>query len=398
MLDEDVIVGGKYLMGRKIGSGSFGSILLGTDIETAKYVAIKFEKPSLSQHPQLLYEAKILKAIHQKEKVKGIPYVYYHGSEADYNILVMDLLGPSLADLFSFCGNRFSMKTALMLADQMIGRIDSVHKKNFIHRDMKPENFLMGIGRDSHTTYIIDFGLSKKFKDAKTHQHIPYRENKNLTGTARYASVNAHLGIEQSRRDDLESIGYILVYFVNGSLPWQSLQANNRSERYSKICEMKLRIPIEQLCFGLPNEFSSYLNYCRSLRFEDRPDYSHLRKMFKELLVKDGYEYDYAFDWVIMNDKLVNQTVLTMVDNGEDQDSKQSSMLNHDDKEEEKSAEKARVEPVPEEKSEGSDKEDEDKRGDSERPEQDKAVGSDEDKEEPKKNEEEEDKASQQEA
>ena len=128
MLDEDVIVGGKYLMGRKIGSGSFGSILLGTDIETAKYVAIKFvnmilmtlfsqEKPSLSQHPQLLYEAKILKAIHQKEKVKGIPYVYYHGSEADYNILVMDLLGPSLADLFAFCGNRFSMKTTLMLAD-----------------------------------------------------------------------------------------------------------------------------------------------------------------------------------------------------------------------------------------------------------------------------------------
>lgn len=132
----------------------------------------------------------------------------------------MDLLGPSLADLFAFCGNRFSLKTTLMLADQMLGRIDSVHKKNFIHRDMKPENFLMGIGSESQTVYIIDFGLSKKFKDAKTHQHVPYRENKNLTGTARYASVNAHLGIEQSRRDDLESIGYILVYFINGSLPW----------------------------------------------------------------------------------------------------------------------------------------------------------------------------------
>eukprot|EP00347_Sterkiella_histriomuscorum_P020095 403339124 len=320
-------------MGRKIGSGSFGSILLGTDIESAKFVAIKFEKPSLSQHPQLLYEAKILKAIHQKEKVKGIPFVYYHGTEADFNILVMDMLGPSLADLFSFCGNRFTLKTTLMIADQMLGRIDSVHKKNFIHRDMKPENYLMGIGRDSHTVYVIDFGLSKKFKDAKTHQHIPYRENKNLTGTARYASVNAHLGIEQSRRDDLESIGYILTYFVNGGLPWQSLQANNRSERYSKICEMKLRIPIEQLCYGLPNEFSSYLNYCRSLRFEDRPDYSHLRKMFKELLVKDGYEYDYAFDWVIMNDKLINQNILNMVDFGDDQESKQSSMVQHEDKE-----------------------------------------------------------------
>ncbi|CDW71069.1 casein kinase [Stylonychia lemnae] len=320
MLDEDVIVGGKYLMGRKIGSGSFGSILLGTDIESAKFVAIKFEKPSLSQHPQLLYEAKILKSIHQKEKVKGIPYVYYHGTEADFNILVMDMLGPSLADLYTFCGNRFSLKTTLMLADQMLGRIDSVHKKNFIHRDMKPENFLMGIGRDSHTVYIIDFGLSKKFKDAKTHQHIPYRENKNLTGTARYASVNAHLGIEQSRRDDLESIGYILTYFVNVML-WATKQ----------VLYLQLIIELD--------EFSSYLNYCRSLRFEDRPDYSHLRKMFKELLVRSGYEYDYAFDWVILNDKLINQNALNMVDNGEEQESKQSSMVQNDDKdkEEEKS-------------------------------------------------------------
>ena len=105
----------------------------------------------------------------------------------------------------------------------MLARVDSVHKKNFIHRDMKPENFLMGLGRESHTVHLIDFGLSKKFKDAKTHQHIPYKENKNLTGTARYASVNTHLGIEQSRRDDLEAIGYILSYFAIGVLPWQNL-------------------------------------------------------------------------------------------------------------------------------------------------------------------------------
>mmetsp|Transcript_36291 Transcript_36291/g.26922 ORF Transcript_36291/g.26922 Transcript_36291/m.26922 type:complete len:128 (+) Transcript_36291:346-729(+) len=127
----------------------------------------------------------------------------------------------------------------------MIGRVDSVHKKNYIHRDIKPENFLMGLGRESHTCYIIDFGLSKKFKDPKTNQHIPYRENKNLTGTARYASTNTHLGIEQSRRDDMESIGYILVYFLKGQLPWQSLNSNTKQERYAKICEMKLRIPIE---------------------------------------------------------------------------------------------------------------------------------------------------------
>lgn len=127
-----------------------------------------------------------------------------------------------------------------------------------------------------------------------------------MTGTARYTSISAHLGIEQSRRDDLESIGHVFVYFLNGSLPWQSLQANNRNERYNKICELKLRIPVEQLCFGLPSEFASYLNYSRSLRFEDRPDYSHLRKMFKDLLNKEGYEYDYVFDWVIMDEKIID--------------------------------------------------------------------------------------------
>jgi serine/threonine protein kinase len=146
--------------------------------------------------------------------------VHFHGVEAEYNIMVIDLLGPSIADLFVYCGNHFSLKTTLMLADQMIARIDSLHKKNFIHRDIKPENFLMGIGKNSHVVYLIDFGLSKKYREMKTHQHIPYKENKNLTGTARYASLNAHLGIEQSRRDDLEAIGYVLVYFAAGRLPW----------------------------------------------------------------------------------------------------------------------------------------------------------------------------------
>ena len=106
----------------------------------------------------------------------------------------MDLLGPSLEDLFNFCSRRFTMKTVLMLADQMIGRVEYVHNKNFIHRDIKPDNFLMGIGRHCNKLFLIDFGLAKKYRDTRTRQHIPYREDKNLTGTARYASINAHLG------------------------------------------------------------------------------------------------------------------------------------------------------------------------------------------------------------
>lgn len=211
--------------------------------------------------------------------------------------MVMELLGPSLEDLFNFCSRRFSLKTVLLLADQMISRIDYIHSRNFIHRDIKPDNFLMGLGKKGNLVYIIDFGLAKKYKDAKSSLHIPYRENKNLTGTARYASINTHLGIEQSRRDDLESLGYVLMYFNLGTLPWQGLKAANKRQKYERISEKKLSTPIEVLCKDFPNEFPTYLTYCRRLDFIQRPDYSYLRKLFRTLFHNQGFTYDYVFDW-----------------------------------------------------------------------------------------------------
>lgn len=286
-------MGNKYRLGRKIGSGSFGDIYLGTNISTGEEVAIKLECIK-TKHPQLHIESKFYRMM---QGGVGIPQIKWCGSEGDYNVMVMELLGPSLEDLFNFCTRRFTLKTVLLLADQLISRTDFIHSRNFIHRDIKPDNFLMGLGKKGNLVYIIDFGLAKKYRDGRTQMHIPYKENKNLTGTARYASINTHLGIEQSRRDDLESLGYVLMYFNRGSLPWQGLKAATKRQKYERISEKKMSTAIEELCKGYPAEFATYLNYCRQLRFEERPDYSYLRQLFRTLFHRKGFTYDYVFDW-----------------------------------------------------------------------------------------------------
>ncbi len=158
---------------------------------------------------------------------------------------------------------------------------------------------MIGIGKKQHLIYLIDYGLAKRYRDPKAGIHIPYKEGKSLTGTARYASLNTHLGIEQSRRDDLEAIGLALMYFNRGSLPWQGLRTHTKQEKYDKIKEIKVSTTVEALCKGFPEEFATYLDYCRKLAFEEKPDYTLLRNMFKELFVKKGYECDYLYDWVL---------------------------------------------------------------------------------------------------
>lgn len=271
----EVRIGSKFRLGRKLGEGSFGDVFIGTNIITEEDVAIKLEHKT-SKHPQLHIEAKLLKIL---QDCIGIPKLKWSGElrEGDYNCLVMELLGPSLENLLEFCKRKFNLKTVLILADQIIARIETLHKKNFIHRDIKPDNFLMGTKNKGNLVYIIDFGLIKQYYDPKTKQHASYKDNKPLTGTARYASLNTHLGIEQSRRDDMESIGYMLIYFLKGCLPWQGLQANNRKTKYDMIAEKKASISVDELCRDIPKEFATYMNYVRTLMFEDQPDYMYWR-------------------------------------------------------------------------------------------------------------------------
>ncbi|KAJ6435066.1 hypothetical protein OIU84_000324 [Salix udensis] len=298
------IIGEKYKLGRKIGSGSFGEIFLATHIQSGEIVAVKIENRS-AKHPQLLYEAKLYKILCGGS---GVANIKWCGVDGEDNVLVIDLLGPSLEDLFVYCGRKFSLKTVLMLADQMIARIEYMHAKGFLHRDIKPDNFLMGLGRKANQVYVIDFGLAKRYRDTTTHQHIPYRENKSLTGTARYASGNTHLGNEQSRRDDLESIGYVLLYFLRGSLPWQGLKTATKKQKYDKICETKLSTPIEVLCKSHPVEFASYFHYCHSLTFDQKPDYGFLKRLFHVLFAREGFEFDHVFDWTILKYKQTQRT------------------------------------------------------------------------------------------
>ena len=269
---------------------------IGVSLLNDSPVAIKFE-PRKSDAPQLRDEYRTYKLM---SGVVGVPNVYYFGQEGLHNILVMDLLGSSLEDLFDSCNRRFSVKTVAMVAKQMITRVQSIHERNLIYRDIKPDNFLVGRGtQKQNMVYIVDFGMAKQYRDPKTKQHIPYREKKSLSGTARYMSINTHLGREQSRRDDLESLGHVFMYFLRGSLPWQGLKAATNKQKYEKIGEKKQQTAIRELCDSFPEEFAQYLTYARKLGFEETPDYDYLRGLMNKVLQKLSETDDGIFDWML---------------------------------------------------------------------------------------------------
>ena len=222
----------------------------------------------------------------------------------------MELLGDSIEDIFQKQQKKFSIKTVCMAGIQMLDRLEFVHNKNIIHRDIKPDNFVLGLENKSHIIYVLDFGLSKKYRSSRTHQHIKFSVNKKLTGTARYASINALKGCEQSRRDDLEAIGYVLMYFLRGSLPWQGLHVHKGEDRYKKILTKKRSTSAEELCKGFPSEFAEYINYTRNLEFEADPDYKFLRGLLLSVLEKENQPYDFCYDWVSEKPTVMDQIAI----------------------------------------------------------------------------------------
>jgi serine/threonine protein kinase len=215
--------------------------------------------------------------------------------------MVMELLGKSLEDHFQICKKRISLKTVCMLGEQMVTRLEYMHNKDIVHRDIKPDNFVMGIEENCNSCYIIDFGLAKKFRSSTTKEHYPMKIKSRLTGTARYASINALKGYDQSRRDDLEAVGYVLMYLLRGSLPWQGLPNNDKDERYKKIMEKKQATSPESLCEGFPDEFCEYIKYTRNLQFEEDPNYDYLRGLFSKVMQRFKYNKDYEYDWTILS-------------------------------------------------------------------------------------------------
>ena len=286
----------KYKTIKKLGEGSFGKVYKAE--YNGEYYALKFENRSRTK--SLLEAESTIMAYLQGP---NIPYIKSFGYSGDYNLLVMQYMDKSLEDIFHI-RKTFSIKTTAMIGFQLIGVLHFIHDKNIIHRDVKPDNCVMGSEELNENLYLIDFGLAKKYRSSRTLVQYPMTRKKKLTGTARYASINALEGYEQSRRDDMEAVGYVMAYLLRGGLPWQGLKIKTKENKYKNILEKKKEISSSELFKGFPSEFAEILDNVKQLEYEDEPEYEMLRNKLISLCKRLNYKFDYIYDWTTDKDIL----------------------------------------------------------------------------------------------
>lgn len=294
------IIAGVWVIKEKLGQGSFGEVRLASNIITKKEsdVAIKFEhKSDIKKHLETekkVYLAlgtylqkdntKNIETLTTKSRIKGFPNIYWFGKHGDYTALVMDRLGASLKTLYSRCNRIFPTTTVCMITIQLLDRLETLHDCGWLHQDIKPENICVGVDTKKSILHLIDYGTSATYIDSLTKQHQIRQPSTKIVGTARYSSLNNHYGYKQSRRDDLESLGYTIIYWLLGRLPWQGIDEKDFRVKWKKVRRVKRNITPDELCKGLPIQFKMYMNYVFKLSYQQRPNYSFLRSLFRQLI------------------------------------------------------------------------------------------------------------------
>lgn len=292
--------GGRFEVEHQLGAGAFGEVFRGRDVLTKAPIAIKFDtRPNaggeIAKEAQIM---RLLQAPHAQDsqyRLQGVAAFFHAGQDARFPCLVMELLGKSVQERLEECGGRMKPSTVALIGEQAVCRLEYLHSRGIIHSDIKPENFMFGIGPKVHHLYLIDFGLSYRYwEDGR---HVPRRAHTGLQGTMRYSSVNSHRCHEGSRRDDLEAVGHVLLYLLRGSLPWSGLPAKNSDELNQMVGKKKKETPLSLLCKGFPAGFQKYLQAARTLGFQERPDYECFRRFFRDGMEQHGPLEDYDFEW-----------------------------------------------------------------------------------------------------
>ena len=271
------VLGDIYSLEKQVGSGTFGDVYDAIYKPENKHVALKVETKG-KKSSMLESEYNIYKKLVKNGVTSGIPAIYEFTTTPKYNILSMELLSKSLDAIFIEYNKQFAINTVITLGYNMVDLLQKIHNAGFIHRDIKPNNFM--IGQKGTDLYIMDFGLSKCY--LQDNGHIPLKTDRSLVGTARYASQNVHLGLEPSRRDDLESIAYMLIYFCRGTLPWQGLKKRKGEDHIETIGNVKIATSVEKLCKHTPDCLKKFLVYTKSLAYDQTPDYEFMKNIFTE--------------------------------------------------------------------------------------------------------------------